>query len=346
MKYLTLIAFMLLVVAIARAEWELLPTTQVLTSVNAIETDGRRLFAGTSHGLYISDDNGETWCTTALRPGDVKSIAISGDTIYAFMYKAGLEHGMYRSDDRGETWNRKNNGFPHINVSTGLIPSIHQILVTRSGAVIAVGDVHGTYISRDRGETWHVPADWAYPCVKAIDRKITHHLHSMTEYDGFWWAATSGGQLYRSADNGAAWECLGVDRLRSVGDANDWAVLDNQLYVAASQGVHGFARWDEAKLAVEHLSHGLPHTPNVTSLAVNHGRIFAGIDALGVYMFDERSETWTNVGLGLGLLIRSLVSHQSHLYAAIDNTGIYRASIPIVNPYGRAATTWGAIKTE
>ena len=332
----------------ACAAWELLPAAQVMENVSALESDGRRLYAGTWRGLYISDDNGNTWRTTALTPGNIQAIAVSEDAIYTFVYKAGIKHGMYRSDDHGETWHRKNNGFPEINPSTGVIPSIHQILVTRSGMVIAVGDRHGTYVSRDRGETWRFPAEWLYPCPAWPDFTFRNQILLVAESNGYLWAATSRGELYRSPDNGAAWECLRGDRLRGVHGIRDWAMLDNQLYFGGAQGTHGFARWNEGELAMEPLGRRRPGRfwlhrpiPYINSLAVDRGRIFAGVSG-GVYMFDQGAETWIRAGLN-GASVYSLISHQSHLYAGTA-VGIYRASIPIVHSYGKAAATWGAVK--
>ncbi len=334
----------------ACAAWELLRTAQVMENVSALETDGRRLYAGTWRGLYISDDNGDTWRTTALPPGNIQAIAVSEDAIYAFVYKGGINHGMYRSDDHGETWLRKNNGFPEINPGTGVRPSIHQILVTRSGMVIAVGDHHGTYVSRDRGETWRFPAEWSYPCPSWPEFTFRNQILLMAESDGYLWAATSWGELYRSPDDGAAWECLRGDRLGGVHGIRDWVMLDNQLYFGGAQGTHGFARWNESELAMEPLGRRRPGRfwlhrpiPYINCLAVNRGRIFAGVSG-GVYMFDQGAETWIRAGLN-GASVYSLISHQSHLYAGTA-VGIYRASIPIVHSYGKAAATWGALKQK
>ena len=345
MKQITFIASMFIAISIARAEWELLLATHNMSGVTALETDGSRLFAGIGRGLYTSDDNGDTWCTTALTHGYVQAIAISSDVVYAFVN----EHGMFRSDDYGATWNPINNGLHTIHDHTLDIrlPSIEQILVTSSGMVLAVGGLDGTYISRDRGETWHFPADWQYPCPKApdLDYPISDDIVSMTEYDGYWWAASVWYDLYRSPDNGATWECLGQPLSRGGGaEPRNWLVLNNQLYVGELFGAHGFARWNEGELAWEDLSDGLPDSPYMTSLAVNRGRIFAGLSG-GVYMFDQEAETWTPVGLN-GSFVLSLVSHQSYLYVAVSRKGIYRASIPIVHSYGKAAATWGAVKQK
>ena len=321
MKNTAFIASMLLLITLARAEWEFLTNAE---DMHLIQTDGSRLFATFERGLYTSHDQGNTWCTTALRPGGVGAIAVSGDTIYASLYK----HGIFRSDDYGKTWTPKNNGLHVIDDDTGapLILSIDQILVTRSGMVLAVGGFPGVYVSRDQGETWRFPSDWSYPCPAApeYDRPISLDLELMAEYDGYWWAGNWTNDLYRSPDNGATWECLGDEPLRAVGTPRDWIVFDNQLYFAGSFGTHGVARWSEAELALEPVSDGLPRDrpPNLTvyvnSLAVNRGRIFAGLSAGlsgGVYMFNPETETWIPVGLN-GSSVLSLISHQSDLYAS------------------------------
>ena len=103
------------------------------------------------------------------------------------------------------------------------------------------------------------------------------------------------------------------------------------------------------RISAEGLPTGRGEASLYIDLAVNRGRIFAGLSEHGVYMFDERSETWIPAGLD-GLTVSSLKSHQSDLYAVAmdrnwDSLGIYRASFPLVNPYGKAAVTWGALKS-
>ena len=349
MKTLTIIVITLIASAVDADEWELIPGTEDMGDIITLETDGNRLYAGAENGVYISDDNGVTWRLTEMTHF-INAMAISDDAVYAFVF----EHGMFRSDDCGETWNPINNGLHKIDDRTGEIrrPSFHQILVTSSGMVIAVGYHWGTYISRDRGETWHYPfEEWVFdgPYVSTY---IAWDTWSMTEFNGYLWSACSAGfpTLYRTADEGDTWESLpnwAASRraLFDYGQARDWAVLNDQLYVAAHKG---FARWDEGELAWDDLSGGLPDEPWMNNLTLNRGRIFAGVRNRGVWMFDEPSETWVPVGLQ-EFLILDIVSHQSQLYAAVryDNwapVGLFRASISIINPYGKSAITWGAVK--
>ena len=209
----------------------------------------------------------------------------------------------------------------------------------------------GTYISNDRGETWHNVADeWIRPGRDGPrgfpPLYIAHRIRSMTEFDGYLWVAYSSSQAFRSPDNGETWEGLPYwadgGSIADFGTIVDWTVLDDRLYVAGHEGI---GRWNEAELTWEDLSQGLP-PEGITSLAVNRGRLFTGLYEFGVYMFDERSEKWFPAGLQ-EFHVTALGSHQSYLYAATGEPGaIYRASIPIVQLYGKAATTWGAVKRQ
>ena len=373
MKTLTVIVITLIASAVDAAEWELLLGTDDMGYVMALKSDGSRLYMGAENGLYISDDNGHTWRSTEVT-AQISAIAITDDAVYACaQYDRG---GIWRSDDRGETWHPKNTGLQVTTtdtIRTGeiRIPALRQILATSSGMVIAIAHYDGTYISHDRGETWHDPVhDWVRDgeVSMRVAAYVAMAIWSMTEFDGYLWVAFGRYTdiLFRSPDNGNTWESLPHEgeRYRSLpdyGQVGDWAVVDNRLYAGAE---FGFARWNEAELAWDDLSRGLPvrdpryqwwRMPErkIRALAVNRGRIFAGLDNLGVYMYDGRSESWIDVGLGKldTFTVDALVSHKSKLYAAAShNSGttlaIFLGSFPTVQPYGKAATTWGAVKTE
>ena len=331
----------------ARAELE--PVWVPLLGTDALEigsllSDGERLYAATLNGLYISDDDGSTWRPTELdQPYAYNILAIHQNTVYATAHP----HGGFRSDDRGETWKPINNGLPLKFWDDGdsYYPSVKQILVTNSSTSILVAP-YRTFTSTDRGETWRdVSEEWT-----AHESKIGSEIELMIEFDGYLWAATSTGGMLRSADKGQTWKWT---RHFNHGRITDWEVFNDRLYAA---GEYSFGRWNEAERAWEYFSESLEtgtDEPHFTSLAVNRGRLFAGLRYYGVYMFDDRSETWIPAGLQ-EFGIAALVSHQSDLYAAafekIRNSteplGIYHASIPIIQPYGKAATTWGAVKQK
>ena len=330
----------------ARAEWEHIPGTEVIGSVRLLESDGLRLYAVGDTGFYLSFDDGYTWRPRDIGRGidDLVITAIgSGD---GTVYVGAIDHGVFRSDDGGNTWEQINEGLyifdhPKRGPRHG---SVYQLLVTSSGMVINVGYHQGTHISSNRGETWHsVYDEWIYPGIKEHNIPDWHFgdsIWSMTEFGGYLWAVYSSSSriLFRSPDNGETWELLPE---LEYGDLADWAVLGDKLYVAGSRG---FGRWNEAEFMWENLSRGLPEEPYMNRLAVNRGRIFAACyeSDRGVWLFDQPSETWFPTG-PRHVLFDSLISHGSDLYAGTEN-GIYRASISIVNPHGKAAAIWGALK--
>ena len=361
MKNITIIASMFLVISLAHAEWERIPGSEEMGYVYAMASDGDRLYAGAKHGVFISLDDGDTWCPTGLNHG-IYAIAIGWDgAVYA---SGGYKHGLYRSDTHGDTWKKINNGLRTWERDDGLrFPSIEQILPTTSRSLIAIPS-SGPYISHNRGDSWQwMGFEWVYG-RPAWEKPYAfgHEVTTMTEFDGYLWAYTNFRRVYRSSDNGETWDKVPEhDELipvlkDNIRDIKHWAVLDNRLYVATSDA---FGVWNEGELIWENLNEGLPvdntELPayreylrtiyDIFTLAVNRGRIFAGVRARGVWVFDERSQTWIPVGLN-GRHVGTLVSHQSYLYAATSPDGIYRASIPNVQPYGKAAAIWGALKTE
>ena len=334
----------------ARAEWEHIPGTEVIGRVDLLESDGVRLYAIGDTGFYLSFDDGSTWRHREIGRGieDFYMITIgSGD---GAVYVVAIDHGVFRSDDGGNTWHPKNKGLAlfHKGDPDGSLwyPSLQQILVTDFGAVIAVGYHQGTQISHNRGDSWRdVTSEWKASQGKGSpDIIVGTGIFSMTEFDGYLWAAYSNSRAFRSPDNGETWEVIPYWDKGSIADfdrIHDWAALGDKLYVA---GNDGFGHWNEAELMWDNLSRGLPDEPHMKQLAVNRGRIFAAFyrSDRGVWLYDQPSETWFPTG-PQHVGVYSLVSHQSDLYAATEN-GIYRGSIPSIQPHGKLVTTWARVK--
>ena len=333
----------------ARAEWEHIPGSMVIGDVYLLDSDGVRFYAIGDTGFYLSLDDGSTWRHRDIGRGieDFYITAMgSGD---GAVYVGTVGHGVFRSDDGGNTWKHINEGL-HIFENPKRGPRhgiVDQILVTRSGMVISVGYHQGTHISRNRGDSWRdVTFEWNASQGKGNpDLPLGTGIFSMGEFDGYLWAAYSNSYVCRSPDDGDTWETIPYwadgSSIAQFDRIHDWAELDNRLYVAGNEG---FGRWDEGELLWDNLSRGLPDEPYMKHLAINRDRIFAAVGRWGVWLFDQRSETWIPAGLQ-GIYVTSLVSHQSDLYAATKE-GIYRASIPTVQPYGKAATTWAHVKQE
>ena len=197
------------------AEWRRISGTEEM-GVNIIETDEHRLYAAASQGVYVSLDNGYTWRYSELAHGHKRlyiiAIGIGPNAVYAGTHN----HGVYRSDSHGKTWKPKRKGVRIFGLDEPdrepYYADVKQILVTRSGAVIAVGYHQGSHISHDRGETWHditrrveVPTrsgildEWFIGAGIWSDDRVRRlpldRIHSVTD-------------MFRSSDHGETWERL------------------------------------------------------------------------------------------------------------------------------------------
>lgn len=305
-----------------------------------LAADEHRLYLGYSGGFYMSRGPGLTFRLT-LPDRHVTPIGVGKNAVYA----GTLKHGLYRSDSGGVTWENNSVGIDTFDngpfVDERRYAEVNQILVTRSGTAIACKYHAGTYISTNRGEWWKSTYNlWRVPGNFNNTIRISHDIWSMTETGGYWWAATTA-NIVRSPDKGKTWQSTKNFKFTRI---DDWQEFNGRLYVIR----HVFGRWNEDEHNWEYFSEGLPPSPestHFTSLAVHRGRLFAGDFYSGVYLFDDRSDTFVSVGLQDSRIV-DIVSHNDYLYAAVMEDGIYRADIQIVQPYGKAATTWGALKTE
>ena len=302
-------------------KWIQLDDGVAMKSVTSLAAYGSRLYAGSSNGVFISIDGGNSWSPTSFND-PVSTLTVDGDTVYAGTWY----HGVFRSDDAGLTWKPIRDGL-RFEEHDGEIyyGGVRHILITDNN-IINVMYHNGTYTSTDRGETWHdISTEWAGG----------DSIHSMTEFDGHLWSAVSSSSMARSPDSGKTWEPL---YRFDYGHVYDWAALNGRLYVG---GYGGVGVWNEITRTWEYPMAGLPignrhqsdALPYVLRLAVQGDRLFAGLrHKHGVYVFDLQSETWSSAGLE-GRTVSSLLSHGSALYVGTEEDGIYYlARVTTVSP--------------
>ena len=301
--------------------WIQLDDGIAMGSVTSFAAHGSRLYAGNDNGVFVSIDKGNSWSPTSFND-PVSTLTVNGDTIYAGTWG----QGVFRSDDAGLTWKAIRNGlrFHEFQDGTRYYGEIRRVLITDNN-IINVMYHNGTYTSTDRGETWHdISTEWLGG----------NSIYSMTEFGGYLWSAVSTGIMLRSPDSGKTWEPI---RYFDNDRVNDWAALNGRLYVAGQAGV---GVWNESTRTWEYPMAGLPtgafgdpnEPPHVFAFAVQGGRLFAGLQTHGVYIFNLQSGTWSPTGLE-GRSVTSLLSHGSTLYAGTARDGIYYlAKVTAVSP--------------
>lgn len=182
------------------ANWQPAGTGIVGAAVNSIvinPADSRVVFAGTDHGVFKSNNGGQSWSLVSPQM-DVTSLALdpaTPTTIYAGVW-AGRDNGVFRSLDGGASWNQVNSGFDVTSVSA-------LALDPTNPAILYAGTFSGIYKSLDAGATWgKLPAPAANPLPYVFSFRFDHGSPMSVLI------ATNSG-AYRSLDGGASWSDLG-----------------------------------------------------------------------------------------------------------------------------------------
>jgi hypothetical protein len=251
------------------------------------------VYAGTSHGLYVSSDYGDTWRARGNDfprddpPEALAFGAASGGA--APLYAGTQQHGAYVSQDGGATWTNLSAGLPsNANIyNLAFDPSTRTLLATLTAGA-------GVYALPAAAQRWEargagLPAGADVFTVAVVARAAGA---SSSLYAG-----TSSG-LYASADHGATWRAAGLGGSRVLALAAD-PVAPGALYAGTDSTVlrspDGMT-WSEIAPGI---------SGHVLALAVvtdahQHAVIFAGTSSILRYpALPSGSDTFGNV---LGLL--------------------------------------------
>ena len=176
-----------------------------------------RFFAGTGAGLYISDDDGETWNLSGLENYEIWQIRSAGNgSIYAATQPAAL----FRSEDGGSNWSEVTSFTKHPEASKWSIP-VTPPLPGRSRALVIdqknpdriwVGVEVGGIMKTDDGcKTWSLilPGDSPDLHMMYAQPGQSDTLYASTGYGrphGIAEMVEGNAGVFRSEDGGASWQ--------------------------------------------------------------------------------------------------------------------------------------------
>ena len=204
-----------------------------------------RAYAGTSEGLYVTDDAGSSWREIAIDAhsefGGVSAVALDpSDPKRLYVARTGPS-GMAASADGGKTWHEIESGLDTANDFNALAVD------PKSPKTLYVGtDEGGVYKSVDRGDGWQ-PARMGLPCSsEGSMAKCSAYVWALAvdpESPERVYAATSEG-VFRSANGAGSWE-RASDGLPAGGDGHAAVVgllvdprSSSTLYAATASGVY------------------------------------------------------------------------------------------------------------
>ncbi|MFM8848804.1 MAG: IPT/TIG domain-containing protein, partial [Cytophagales bacterium] len=313
------------------ANWVAVNTGLTSTAALSLAVSDNKIYAGTNTHIYRSTDNGDHWTAIKTGLGNVFSLAVNGNNLYAGTGSS----GVHRSTDNGDHW---------MTVNTGLGSTTVYALAV-NGTDVYAGTKLGVYRSTDNGVNW-VALNSGLPPLTAV--------YSFTMSNGYLYLV-GGTSLYRSSDNGASWVETNIGLKAS---ARCLAVKKNDLYVGTSGGVY---RSNDNAASWVAINKGLPINSFVWSLVVNGGNLYAGVFRVttsgtfsdGVYRSTDNGANWVAVNTGLTNntpQVYSLVVSDNSLYAGTAGRGIWsrplselEADAPVVTSF---APTNGSVDTS
>ncbi len=246
--------------------------------------DKQRLIAGTTIGLFMSKNNGESWepITNSIPDNDFYAVATdSAGRLYASCNPG----GTYISADNGDSW---------MGAGIGIVESF-----AASASAVFAGTDYGFFKSTDGGEHWTASG------LNGI-AILTISVYGTTILAGAYSGGNGIGGVYKSTDGGMNW----VHSLDSSIEVR--AVLQNESHIIAGSGnaifvsTNGGLSWQNTSgynyvAALEHIG----------------GVIFAGTSK-GIYRSTNTGISWENTGYNA--FVDEFLVIEDHIFAG--GTGV------------------------
>jgi photosystem II stability/assembly factor-like uncharacterized protein len=335
---------------IADAHWIKMDTVEC-AHITSFTVNGNSLFAGTSCGIFKSDDLGKTWLyiNTGQQGNEIGSLTVCGNILYA-----ATSCDIFRSVDTGKSWTDADislpvpyenghptylqkasenvmftlfegrpfrsidKGFQWSAIAAGLPDSIIQLEMVHETVFALAGRDSGLFRSFDFGETWSAVAS---------DLKPLHMRALKAGNNAIFVAVSSPESTFRSDDNGSTW--IGVDYRGyppgqgGEGDTTLPCVLltdpQNTSIITIDSTII-IKNWVFIKYSTDNGTSWVNGSRNFNDFLVMGDTVFAGTDD-GLYFTDKSVQHWTKVD-SMPMLINSLAISNGAFYANTEN-GIY-----------------------
>ena len=300
------------------------------------------LYAGTSQGVFRSDDRGGTWRISGvgIPATRVQTIAIdptATSTLYAgTLTPSGVSSvGIFKSTDSGATWAPINEGLsdPFVGFSPLDVAAL-AIDPSHPGTILAGTIYSEVFRSTDGGLSWLPQTFGGYSIALQVLDFQFDPSNTATVY-----AASSQG-LLKSLDNGITWNVYGTSvplfALAIDPSAPQTLYAGNATGVGMLKSTDGGAHWQTANtgLPVLHDSAGT-YSPLVVSLSVdpaNPSTVYAGTYGSGLFESGNRAGSWAASGSGIrntyvsSLALTPQSGQSSTLYAGTQGGGVFQST--------------------
>ena len=275
--------------------------------------DNRRIYGGTTEGLFVSDTEGRAW--RRLTSGDLTINAVQIDPEDNRNILIGTEYrGILRSKDSGRTWKESNDGFIHKNISW-ILPDSEN-----SGRLIAgvLSGSGGLYSFDESTSSW--TSSQIEPGLRVLSFLILPEgqgrLAGTTE--GVYW-------LPRKSDQ---WSKLEGSIARRTIYSLALDPVHPVVYAGTDQGIYR-TTLSAMRFRMPPGSRLSPKAWCLSAPEINPGIVYAGT-SLGLLRSWDRGTTWNVIsayGLPARVFIGTLAvspSNKDHLFAG-TSVGLFES---------------------
>ncbi|MDO9257562.1 MAG: hypothetical protein Q7U54_18740 [Bacteroidales bacterium] len=252
------------------------------------------------------------WQITSAPTGvSYYSIAVNNAKIFAIAGNTGI----VVSTDNGLTWQASNNGLTNMNLGT--------LSVGKSGNIYACG-TNAVFVSTDQGLNWTSLKN------NLPDATFMHLIETVGKL-----FVSSNSGLFRSSDNGQAWEKVtGLPSPSVRGIAEKDGFLFAGLSGAGPGTGHGIYRSADLGNTWEENNNGI--TTDVTDFEILNNRLYA-IEVTVLAYSTNLGDNWNNImsGLSSSLYVLDLCSSGDYIFATQILSGVFIQH--------KDSTTWRAV---
>lgn len=301
------LATLMLAPLTCQAAWQAKGPVGVSIEAMAMDNSNEDLLFFGSGGIYSSSSGGTAWQYKKFRFRDVKALANNQNCTPPLLAAAWNE--VYGSSDDGATWTIFQDSQPHNQESINAI-------ATSSSCTLYYGTINGVYSTGTHGLAGEEISSLA------------------VDQEGNVYAATEGGEIYKSTDDGVSWGTpilsgeVMVEALQAVGSN----------IVIAGALPNGFYWSEDGGATFEQRVNGLPGIDGsglyaVEAVGMRDGKLYAvvitSIDPLThtVYKSEDNGLNWTSTDSSItqSTEIRHLLINSSGTVYAGTDAGLYRS---------------------
>jgi photosystem II stability/assembly factor-like uncharacterized protein len=219
-----------------------LPPLLTIMHLSLDPLNSKKLWLGTSAGVFMSTDEGMNWSETGILPSwvdqEMTQIAIDEKNT-SVIYISTLGRFIYKSEDNGNTWELKRG-------ISGLLGTsrIYDIAIDpdSSNIIFAASINQGVYRSNDGGENW-------FTVNNGVDDVNARILNFHRQDNNRLYLATNS-NLFVSADKAQSWQRVahpaGINIKSFFGDSQNssrlYLATANSIYMSNDKG----NTWDES----------------------------------------------------------------------------------------------------